>query len=222
MRKIGFLEQKNCYFKDKNVILSKIFKITMLFKCPQCEKVIDMTLEELALSKKVVVCPQCLNEFLAQDVDIPASMLRTNIATKGAHKQLYCHSCGESLPIAGIKYCPYCGASQNLAAPAAVAEPTASTQSETHPSTEAMGDSNLKSNEDKAVVEDDAYDMMSHLPFIRPIPRIPSKREVMGSPLTRAICYVIIFLLIALFLFVLYLSNIDDGSMARSIGLDVE
>ena len=69
----------------------------MLFKCPQCGKVIDMTLEELALSKKVVVCPQCLNEFLAKDVDIPASMLRTNIATQSAHKQLYCHSCGESL-----------------------------------------------------------------------------------------------------------------------------
>ena len=81
----------------------------MLFKCPQCGKVIDMTLEELALSKKVVVCPQCLNEFLAKDVDIPASMLRTNIATQSAHKQLYCHSCGESLPVAGLKFCPYCG-----------------------------------------------------------------------------------------------------------------
>lgn len=194
----------------------------MLFKCPQCEKVIDMTLEELALSKKVVVCPQCLNEFLAQDVDIPATMLRTNIATTSAQKQLYCHNCGESLPVAGIRYCPYCGASQNLAAPAAVAEPVTSPQAETHTSAEAMGDSNLKSNEDKAVVEDDAYDMMSHLPFIRPIPRIPSRREVMGSPLTRTVCYIIIFLLIALFLFVLYLSNIDDGSVARSIGLNFD
>ena len=194
----------------------------MLFKCPQCGKIIDMTLEELALSKKVVVCPQCLNEFLAQDVDIPASMLRTNIATTSAQKQLYCHSCGESLPVAGLKFCPYCGASQNLAAPAAVVEGDTASQ-ESQSSTQALGDSNLQSNEDKTVVEDDAYDMMEHLPFIRPLPRLPSKREVMGSPLTRIVCYIIIFILIAIFLFVVYLSNFDeDGSIARSIGLKFE
>ncbi|MBR5638547.1 MAG: hypothetical protein IKW83_02170 [Muribaculaceae bacterium] len=195
----------------------------MLFECPQCGKIIDMTLEELALSKKVVVCPQCLNEFLAQDVDIPASMLRTNVATQSAQKQLYCHCCGESLPVAGLKFCPYCGASQNLAAPAAVADDDTNVAPESQPSTQAMGDSNLKSNDDKAVVEDDAYDIMSRLPFIRPIPRLPSKRDVMGSPLTRIVCYIVIFLLIALFLFVLYLSNFDeDGSIARSIGLNFE
>ncbi|MBP5687450.1 MAG: hypothetical protein IK100_06535 [Muribaculaceae bacterium] len=194
----------------------------MLFECPQCSKIIDMTLEELALSKKVVVCPQCLNEFLAQDVDIPASMLRTKVATKSAQKQLYCHSCGESLPVAGLKFCPYCGASQNLAASAAAIDNTTVSQ-ESKPSTQAMGDSNLQTNEDKTVVEDDAYDMMEHLPFIRPLPRLPSKREVMGSPLTRTICYIIIFILIAIFLFVLYLSNFDDdGSIARSIGLNFE
>ena len=194
----------------------------MLFECPQCGKIIDMTLEELALSKKVVVCPQCLNEFLAQDVDIPASMLRTNVATKSVQKQLYCHSCGESLPVAGLKFCPYCGASQNLVAPAAAADARA-VATDSQSSTQAMGDSNLQSNEDKTVVEDDAYDMMEHLPFIRPLPRLPSRREVMGSPLTRIVCYIIIFLLIALFFFVLYLSNFDDdGSIARSIGLNFE
>ena len=194
----------------------------MLFKCPKCGKIIDMTLEELALSKKVVVCPQCLNEFLAQGVDIPASMLRTNVATTSAQKQLYCHSCGESLPVAGLKFCPYCGASQNLAASAAVAEPTATSQ-ESHSSTQAIGDTHLHSNEDHAVVEDDAYDMMEYLPFIRPLPRLPSKREVMGSPVTRIICYIIIVILIAIFIFVLYLSNFDDdGSIAHSIGLNVE
>ena len=75
-----------------------------------------MTLEELALSKKVVVCPQCLNEFLAQGVDIPASMLRTNVASTSGQRHIYCHNCGESLPVAGLKFCPYCGSSQNLAA----------------------------------------------------------------------------------------------------------
>lgn len=191
----------------------------MLFKCPQCEKVIDMTLEELALSKKIVVCPQCLNEFLAQGVDIPASMLRTKVATKSASRQLYCHSCGESLPVAGLKFCPYCGVSQNLAATAAVQSPD---PTENNTSTQAMGDSNLTTNEDKTVVEDDAYDIMSRLPLIRPLPRLRSKREVMGGPVTRAVCYVIIFILIAIFLFVLYLSNFDeDGSIARSIGINI-
>lgn len=195
----------------------------MLFECPKCSKIIDMTLEELALSKKVVVCPQCLNEFLAQDVDIPASMLRTNVATQSAQKQLYCHCCGESLPVAGLKFCPYCGASQNLAAPAAVATDDTAVAPESKPSTHAMGDSTIKSNEDKAVVEDDAHDIMEHLPFIRPMHHIPSKREVMGGPVTRAVCYIIIFILIAIFLFVLYLSNFDeDGSIARSIGLNFE
>ena len=64
--------------------------------------------------------------------------------------------------------------------------------------------------------------MMEHLPFIRPLPRLPSKREVMGSPMTRIVCYIIIFILIAIFIFVLFLSNFDDdGSIARSIGLHV-
>lgn len=194
----------------------------MLFKCPQCEKVIDMTLEELALSKKVVVCPQCLNEFLAKGVDIPASMLRTRVTatTLSASKQLYCHSCGESLPVAGLKFCPYCGASQNLAAPAAIEQQEDTGEVVT--STQAMGDNNLKTNEDKTVVEDDAYDIMAHLPLIRPLPRLRSRHEVMGGPLTRIICYIIIFILIAIFLFVLYLSNFDeDGTIARSIGLNI-
>lgn len=190
----------------------------MLFKCPQCDKMIDMTLEELALSKKVVVCPQCLNEFLAKDVDIPASMLRTNVATTRTSKQLYCHSCGESLPVAGLKFCPYCGASQNLAA-ASVSSPKPATAEPQTSSAQALGEGTLTTNEDKAVVEDDAYDMMSRLPLIRPLPRLRSRREVMGSPLTRTICYIIIILLIALFIFILYLSNIDDGSVAQSLGL---
>jgi len=181
-----------------------------------------MTLEELALSKKVVVCPQCLNEFLAQGVDIPASMLRTGGATgKSASRQLYCHSCGESLPVSGLKFCPYCGVSQNLAATAA-ATPVEPATADVVASTQAMGDDNLTTVEDKTVVEDDAYDMMAHLPLIRPLPRLRSRREVMGGPVTRAICYIIIFILIAIFVFVLYLSNFDeDGTMARSLGLPV-
>lgn len=181
-----------------------------------------MTLEELALSKKVVVCPQCLNEFLAKGVDIPASMLRTRVAgaARSASRQLYCHSCGESLPVAGLKFCPYCGASQNLVAPAAVESQVP--KGETDTSTQAMGDNNLKTNEDKTVVEDDAYDIMANLPLIRPLPRLRSKREVMGGPVTRIICYIIIFFLIAIFLFVLYLSNFDeDGTIARSIGINI-
>lgn len=195
----------------------------MLFECPQCSKIIDMTLEELALSKKVVVCPQCLNEFLAQGVDIPASMLRTNVASTCGQRHIYCHNCGESLPVAGLKFCPYCGSSQNFAAKQAdaAAEQDAST-AESAASTQAMGDSTIKTNEDRAVVEDDAYDIMSRLPLIRPLPRLRSKREVMGSPLTRFVCYVLIAILIAIFLFILYLSNFDeDGHVARMIGLNM-
>ncbi|MBR5086988.1 MAG: hypothetical protein IKX31_08290 [Muribaculaceae bacterium] len=192
----------------------------MLFECPQCGKTIDMTLEELALSRKVVVCPQCLNEFLAQGVDVPASMLRTTATSKSASRQLYCHSCGESLPVAGLKFCPYCGASQNLAAVAVEAEKTEDKASKPA-STQALGDNSLTTNEDKTVVEDDAYDMMSHLPLIRPLPRLRSKREVMGGPVLRTVCYILIFILIAIFFLILYLSNFDeDGSVARSIGLN--
>ncbi len=194
----------------------------MLFQCPQCNKYIDMTLEELALSKKVVVCPQCLNEFLAQGVDIPASMLRTNVATKSSSRQLYCHNCGESLPVAGLKFCPYCGSSQNLATTAVATTSEQPVAATAEPSTQALGDKELKTNEDQVVVEDDAHDMISRLPLIRPLPRLRSKREVMGSPLTRIICYIIIVILIGIFLFILYLSNFDEnGSVARSIGLNI-
>ena len=189
----------------------------MLFECPQCGKVIEMTLEELALSKKVVVCPQCLNEFLAQGVDIPASVLHPSRQASKA-RQLYCHSCGESLPVEGLKFCPYCGASQNLMG---IEHAESRQEALANTVVQAMGDEALKTNEDKIVVEDDAYDMMSHLPLIRPLPRIRSKREVMGSPLTRAICYVIIFVLIAIFFFILYLANFDeDGKVARAIGFN--
>ena len=192
----------------------------MLFECPQCGKVIDMTLEELALSRKVVVCPQCLNEFLAHGVDVPASMLRTTATTKSASRQLYCHNCGESLPVAGLKFCPYCGASQNLAA-AAVESASAAGDNADESKNDALGDSSLGSNEDKAVVEDDAYDMMAHLPLIRPLPRLRSRREVMGGPFLRAVCYLLIVILIGIFLFILYLSYADeDGSIARAIGLN--
>ncbi len=195
----------------------------MLFQCPQCSKVIDMTLEELALSKKVVVCPQCLNEFLAHGVDIPASMYRTKVATTRASRQLYCHSCGESLPVAGLKFCPYCGASQNLTTAAvATKQDTTETSTQTQTSTQAMGDNNIKDHEDQVVVEDDAYDMLSHLPLIRPIPRMRTKREIMGSPLTRAICYLVILILLAIFAFIIYISYWDEeGKLTRAIGLNI-
>ena len=192
----------------------------MLFECPQCGKTIDMTLEELALSRKVVVCPQCLNEFLAQGVDVPASMLRTTATSQSASRQLYCHSCGESLPVAGLKFCPYCGASQNLAAVAVETEKTEDKASKPA-STQALGDNSLTTNEDKTVVEDDAYDMMSRLPLIRPLPRLRSKKEVMGGPVLRTVCYILIVILIDILFLILYLSNFDeDGSVARSIGLN--
>ena len=179
-----------------------------------------MTLEELALSKKIVVCPQCLNEFLAQNVDIPASMLRRAAPASRTSRQLFCHYCGESLPVAGLKFCPYCGASQNLAAAAAEAKQEKSIPQEPK-SPKPKSDAIPSSKENKTATEDDAYDKMSHLPFIRPMPRMRTKREVMGSPLLRIVCYIIIFILIALFLFVLYLSNFDeDGKVARSIGLN--
>ena len=176
-----------------------------------------MTLEELALSKKVVVCPQCLNEFLAQGVDIPATMLRTHVASTRASRQIYCHSCGESLPVAGLRFCPYCGASQSLE----VAPPTAAGTPGDAPVATPRADESQLPVDDRTVVEDDAHDMMSQLPLIRPIPHMRSKREVMGGPVTRFVCYTLIILLIAIFLFLIFLTNYDeDGSVARSLGLN--
>ena len=205
----------------------------MLFKCPQCSKVIDMTLEELALSKKVVVCPQCLNEFLAQGVDIPASMLRTNVATTSkASKQIYCHNCGESLPVAGLKFCPYCGTSQNLTATVTTtsnntnaptdSQPQPQQQEQAQDTNKATGHSKHKNHEVKVETEDDDFHSISHLPLIRPLPHYRTKRQIMGSPFTRAICYLIIIILVAIFAFIIYLSYYDeDGSIARSIGLNM-
>lgn len=72
-----------------------------------------MSLEEIALSGKHVVCPRCLCDFVAHDVDVSGVLPVAEPATV-PHVTKFCHSCGKSLPASGLSFCPYCGESLKM------------------------------------------------------------------------------------------------------------
>ncbi len=85
----------------------------MELKCPHCNKKLEMSLEEIALSGKHVVCPRCLCDFVAHDVDVSGVLPVAEPATV-PHVTKFCHSCGKSLPASGLSFCPYCGESLKM------------------------------------------------------------------------------------------------------------
>lgn len=84
----------------------------MELKCPHCNKKLEMSLEEIALSGKHVVCPRCLCDFVAHDVDVSGVLPVAEPASITAPQ--FCHSCGKSLPASGLSFCPYCGVSLKM------------------------------------------------------------------------------------------------------------
>lgn len=43
----------------------------MNLSCPHCGKNVSISPEELAVTGGVVICPQCLAQFVAEGVDLP-------------------------------------------------------------------------------------------------------------------------------------------------------
>lgn len=103
--------------------------------CPRCGKVVVVSAEEVAMREGVAVCPQCLAVFdMDGNVHTPQVNSRTRkqvfddapvdssrpIVSQAyaapapvAEAYRFCPECGKPLPD-GVKFCPYCG--QRLAA----------------------------------------------------------------------------------------------------------
>lgn len=95
----------------------------MDYKCPQCGKVIVLSAEELMAQGNLVVCPQCLSEFVG-DANAPVSrpdaekynygcqngaelpVSQTNVGNK-----VRCRYCGANID-KDCNFCPKCGGKQ--------------------------------------------------------------------------------------------------------------
>lgn len=84
----------------------------MEYRCPECGKTLQVSIEELELHGGVVVCPQCLTEFhtVLDEYDTPqlSGLHRGRKVIPEHLTYSYCHQCGHKIP-EGVHFCPYCG-----------------------------------------------------------------------------------------------------------------
>lgn len=87
----------------------------MNLSCPHCGKNVSISPEELAVTGGVVICPQCLAQFVAEGVDLPkverhepAPVASAEHDNRGSER--FCYGCGKELPDhQGLRFCPFCG-----------------------------------------------------------------------------------------------------------------
>ena len=168
-------------------------------KCPYCRKTIKMSKKELASTGAHVVCPQCLHDFVPEGIELPVDMPPVP-ADENPHV-LYCHDCGRELPAPDLRFCPYCGtgllvSAQSLhdAAPAEVAPAAAYEPVIVKPVAE-----------DESPKETKTSFRLKGIPLISTFRRPATRAEVMGSPLLRAVCFLVILALLALFVWLIWL-----------------
>lgn len=92
----------------------------MELRCPQCDKIMQVSAEEVALHGGAVVCPQCLAVFDATD-SVPQGTIARRPTVRVIEEHLayeYCPHCGHKIP-QGVNFCPYCGTSLKAIAGAA-------------------------------------------------------------------------------------------------------
>ncbi len=95
----------------------------MDFKCPQCGKVIVLSSEELMAQGNLVVCPQCLSEFVG-DASAPVSRpdaesynygrkddVQSPAASAAVDSKVRCRYCGAYID-RDCNFCPNCGGKQ--------------------------------------------------------------------------------------------------------------
>ncbi len=177
-----------------------------------------MSLEELATSNGVVVCPQCLGEFVAKDVDLSgvkvperktASPEPHHAAAPASDAVEYCHHCGKHLPAAGLSFCPYCGGSLSFdtadsaqpAPEARLGAGTAQVPAEPQSRPAATGD---RANDGEVNT-----DLLNRPLRLRPELRSHDFKEEPASLPVRIICTIVIIVLIAIFIFIVYKGNME-------------
>lgn len=187
--------------------------------CPRCGKVVVVSAEELAMRNGVAVCPQCLAVF---DMDGNVQQPRVNntarqisdnapetvsAAPHPAPSQAsaapvteafrFCPECGKPLP-AGVKFCPYCGL--RLAAPAASAPRVQAAMATESP---AVADKPAAS-----APEENERQLPPAAKWAPVFPTVHYRMRKWGagpaSPRAKFVGYTTIFLLLALFAFIVY------------------
>lgn len=177
----------------------------MKLRCPHCGKVLEMSLEELAANHRVVVCPQCLGEFVATDVDVPAAPAPQPAAqpqggptpvAMNKTDYAYCPNCGQPLPAHRLNFCPFCGHTLNLNAQpqAQPQQPDAPAQPQAEPQSQATHSAPPRPRNQLA------HTRRYYHPELKSV----RLEEQPASPAVRRVCYVIIALLALLFVFIVY------------------
>lgn len=165
--------------------------------CPYCRKAITMSEDELASTGAHVVCPQCLHDFVPEGLELPE---KVDDAPREAPHVLYCHDCGRELPAPDLRFCPYCGTSLLVAAPAPSRTQTTIAAVYDPPAAEPAPEVAAPMQEPASTTF-----RLKGIPLIGTFQRPATRAEVMGSPLLRAVCFLVILALLALFVWLIWL-----------------
>lgn len=164
-------------------------------RCPNCEKQMLLTGEELRKTGGHAVCPQCLCEFMPPGIILPAAEV-TETPSPTAPHVLFCHNCGERLPAADLRFCPFCGAGLFSVAAASVAAPIIADEPVAHP---VIVEEREKETPIAAAPDARRQYRLKGAPMITTFKRELTREELMGPLWLRLVCYVTIFVLAALF-----------------------
>lgn len=194
----------------------------MILTCPHCAKSMSISPEELAITNAVVVCPQCLTEFIAEGVDLPeASTLRQQHSSGAGHShdghahvnERFCYGCGQELPQHdGLRFCPFCGVPL-LANPLSGVHKTPQESATRLPGTSSIDSATSATS--STVNEQIATDKTQHKAAksssnaYRYVPKVFSKELRPEPPSFRfkLLAYSIITILVVIFVIIVYLGS---------------
>lgn len=182
----------------------------MNLSCPHCGKGLSISHDELMVCRGVVICPQCLTEFVAEGVELPEPEPESPVAPGPALPEVqthggerYCYGCGKELPHhEGLRFCPFCGVAllsnqQAAASTSPVQVAAVQRQSVSEPQ---AAKSETKSKSSSSSQSPNAY---------RYVPKVFSKELRPEPPSLRfkIIAYFIVVVLVAIFGVIVYLGN---------------
>ncbi len=179
----------------------------MNLSCPHCGKNVSISPDELAVTGGVVICPQCLAQFVAEGVDLPKIEQNDPVPVASAEhdnrgSERFCYGCGKELPDhQGLRFCPFCGVpllANEQSQPAR--EPVVATvarQPRTTASAKASGSKSSSKLSSSSSSNTNAY---------RYVPNVYSKELPPEPPSLRfkILAYSIIMVLLAILGFIIY------------------